>query len=94
MVDILEIFSSYITKLNPSEDRKKLAAQRYEICSECDNMVGTKAFSRCAKCGCFIGGKIYSPREDPCPDNKWQEVDIKYFDSRTSKIRKQGKKLV
>jgi uncharacterized paraquat-inducible protein A len=73
MNKFLEITKSWITALNPSEEQQKRADQRIAVCNTCDfkkhNDVGD--FYYCGQCGCPLKGKIYSPVEKSCPENKW-----------------------
>jgi hypothetical protein len=73
MNKFLEIARSWITAMNPSEEKQAIAGQRIAICNECPfrkyNDVGD--FYYCGSCGCPLAGKIYSPVEKSCPENKW-----------------------
>lgn len=70
----LEITKSWITAINPSDEQQLVADQRIAVCNTCDfrkyNDVGD--FFYCGLCGCVLKGKIYSPVEKSCPDNRWE----------------------
>jgi hypothetical protein len=73
MNKFLEIAQSWITAVNPSEEKQLIADQRIAVCNTCEirkyNEVGD--FFYCGDCGCPLKGKIYSPVEKSCPKNKW-----------------------
>lgn len=73
MNKFLEITKSWIAAVNPSEEQQQRADQRIAICDTCDtkkyNNVGD--FYYCGACGCPLKGKVYSPVEKSCPENKW-----------------------
>lgn len=93
-IDILEILESYAAKIKPKESRKQLAEARLAICSECDKLKGEKFVEYCGECGCFISGKIFTPKEGQCPLKKWDDIDREYFNAHATKIVKSGRKLV
>jgi hypothetical protein len=70
----LEIATSWARALNPSEEQQKIAEQRIAACNDCPfrkyNDIGNYYY--CGKCGCPLSGKIYSPVEKSCPDNRWE----------------------
>jgi len=73
MNKFLEIAKSWITAMNPSEEQQSIADQRIEVCNSCSfrkyNDVGDFYF--CGVCGCPLKGKVYSPLQNSCPENKW-----------------------
>ena len=73
MNKFLEITQSWITSLNPSEEKQSIADQRIAVCNECPfrKYNDITNFYYCGKCGCPLQGKIYSPVEKSCPDNRW-----------------------
>ena len=85
-INILEIIQSYAAKWNPSEERKALAEKRLAICNQCEFPIGDSEITkRCGKCGCFLSGKVFSPRENACPEGKWNSVDFEYFEKKRQK---------
>lgn len=82
MLNVQEIVEAWITKINPTEEQKKLAEERATICSTCDLAKGPV----CSKCGCLLPAKVYSPRENPCPKRKWT-CDTEYFSKKVSKTK-------
>ena len=52
-----------------------IAAERYEICSACPELI--KLTGQCKKCGCFMQHKAKLPNAF-CPLDKWQAVSISY----------------
>lgn len=76
MIDINEIFKSWVTAANPTEEESELAAKRHAICLKCDWIRDSILFNtKCGNCGCPIGKKIFSPVKGACPIGKWNEVD-------------------
>ena len=70
----LEITKAWITAVNPSDEQQKIADQRIAVCNTCPfrkyNDITQHYY--CGKCGCVLKGKIYSPVEKSCPDNRWE----------------------
>jgi hypothetical protein len=91
MVDFKEIINAWIVSFNPTEDQKLQADERLSICLGCEKyseIIEKKKWSAvCGECGCPIEKKIYSDRFDPCPLDKWNDVDTKY-NIPTKKIEK------
>lgn len=83
-----EIFTAWVTSVNPNEEEKMRATKRAEICEVCPSKkIITTAFkigTVCGECGCPIGKKIFSPEFNACPLKKWQEIDLAH----TSTIKK------
>ena len=73
MNKFIEIARSWITAVSPTEEQQQRAEQRIAVCNDCEfrkyNNVGDFYF--CGVCGCPLKGKIYSPVEKSCPENKW-----------------------
>lgn len=74
-----EIFKAWKTKFNPNEAQKELASLRMDICNECEHKQ-VIAITRCGLCGCPLGGKVYSPKQNACPAGKWDEIDKHFFE--------------
>lgn len=78
-----EIISAWVIKNNPSENQQQLAKKRYNICLECPSRASLfkqKKWSEyCNECGCLLQGKIFTPKYDSCPLNKWREVEEDYL---------------
>lgn len=94
-IDPQEIITAYVTKFNPTKEQQELADARIRICNECPNKKhegkGKLGFWRCGVCGCALSGKIFTRREDACPEHRWKDVDLKYYNSRMDTIKKSGK---
>lgn len=74
MNQVQEILLSYMTKLNPTDEQKKIAEARLEICMGCEYWVSTPIRDFCRLCGCTTSAKVFSPKgTDACPKNKWTE---------------------
>ena len=72
MNKIKEIILSYSAKFNPTEEQKKIAEKRLEICMGCEFCVQSALIYYCDKCGCFTSAKVFSPvGADACPEKKW-----------------------
>jgi hypothetical protein len=72
MNKIKEIILSYATKFNPTEEQKKVAEKRLEICTECEFWVQSSIRDYCSKCGCTTSAKVFSPLgSGACPEKKW-----------------------
>lgn len=92
MINLKDIFNSWTKMVNPSEVEYKRAQERFKICSSCEfkkELIKNKSWTvYCNECGCPLEGKIYSSVINPCPKNKWQEVDEKYLTSPSLKNNK------
>jgi hypothetical protein len=87
MNKINEIVSAWITSFNPSEDEKKLAEKRYEICFGCEkrgkNLINIEV---CKECGCPLSKKIFTlTDQESCPLNKWESVDEEFRKTKKNK---------
>lgn len=79
-VDVKKIVLAWMTSINPNDDEKKLAEDRYNICLTCDqknkNFLGIE---ECKKCGCPLSKKIFTLTDrETCPLGKWGELDIEF----------------
>ena len=88
MLNFKEIFKSWITFSNPTEQQEHLAKARLDICEGCEykkEVVKKKSWSLlCGKCGCPLKGKVYTPNtyldeNGSCPLGKWKEIEIEYL---------------
>ena len=72
MNKIKEIILSYSAKFNPTEEQKKIAEKRLEICMGCEFSVQSELIDYCDKCGCITSAKVFSPvGAKACPEKKW-----------------------
>jgi len=74
MNKIEEIFRAWGIMFNPSDIQSELAAKRMEICNKCDYKK-TIPVIHCEVCGCALKAKIYSPKVNACPKQKWLDVE-------------------
>ena len=85
-LDLKEITRAWITSYTASDEQKKLAHDRYDVCLKCPSIVEkhvpvtNKKYFQCGECGCPIPKKIYSHKFNPCPLKKWEESDTKFPD--------------
>lgn len=84
-MNLNEIIDSWIISIKPSEEQKILAKKRVEICNNCEEkkIITRKLYIGiiCRNCGCPINKKIFSPKQNPCPLKKWEQVDNDFFKS-------------
>lgn len=96
--DIKEIVSAWAAKINPTEEQKKLALLRAEICNECPDVgeavKGSNGTRYCKNCGCLLEAKIYSYKEGACPKGKWDDVDREFANTKALKVLKNPKKVI
>jgi hypothetical protein len=82
-MDVIEIINAWKIANNPTPKQEELAKLRALICEVCPSKkVITKKIELatvCGECGCPISKKIFSPKFNPCPLEKWGEVDIHYI---------------
>jgi len=84
-----EIFESWFTAFNPNEKEKILAKERLDVCIGCEHkrevLKGVKWSAYCDGCGCPISKKVFSKLFNPCPEKKWENVDIKHIEKLSPK---------
>jgi hypothetical protein len=89
MINIKDIFNSWTKMVNPNEVELLRAKDRLDVCLGCEfkkQLLKNKEWSLyCGECGCPLEGKIYSSVINPCPKNKWEDVDKKYLSNNTYK---------
>lgn len=87
-----EIFEAWIAARNPSDDEKKLAERRYEVCLKCEfkkSIIKNHRWSEfCQKCGCPISKKIFTKMYNTCPIKKWEESDRGFIEPLVEKDKK------
>lgn len=87
-MNVKEIIEAWIIAGHPTKVQKELSEKRLEICDTCDVkkeiIKKVKISHICGKCGCPIQKKAFTNTFNPCPLNKWTEVDEPYFDKRKS----------
>ena len=78
-----EIFHAWLTSFNPSKEELVIAQERLDVCMGCEYkkelIKKSKWSAYCDKCGCPLNKKIFSNTYNPCPLEKWIEVDSKYL---------------
>ncbi len=77
MNKLMEIASSWIAAVNPTEEQKELAEKRLSVCYDCEYKRHNKltGLHYCGVCGCPLAAKIFSPLpgKKACPKEKWEE---------------------
>lgn len=90
--DYKEIFKAWMISMNPTEKQSLLAEERLDVCVGCEfkkEVIKKNKWSAyCSKCGCPISKKVFSSSFNPCPENKWNEIDSKYIDVLDTKTNK------
>lgn len=96
--DVKEIISAWASTLHPTEDQKKLAELRANICNECPDvkeaLKGSDGTRYCKNCGCFLEAKVYSYKEGACPKGKWDKVDGEFVNTKALKVLKHPKSVI
>jgi hypothetical protein len=90
MINIKEIIDAWSVSFNPTQTQLNKSIERGRVCEICPSRkVITKKLKLatiCGECGCPISKKIFSLEFNPCPLNKWEEVDKKYkIEEKTNK---------
>ena len=88
MFNFREVFDAWVTSANPTYEQKQQSEDRALVCRgngdipKCENYVELfekkKWSAYCNGCGCPIDKKIFSGKINPCPLEKWEEIDKKY----------------
>ncbi len=79
-----EIFKAWGIMFNPTDAQAELAADRMQICEECDSK-RIIPLIHCAECGCALKAKIYTPKIGACPRGKWVAVEMKWENEKNKK---------
>ncbi len=79
-MDLLNIIKAWGVSYFATDLQKQRAEERMEICNSCDFIRQVPVGYICGKCLCPISKKVYSLKYNDCPEKKWKEVDIKFFD--------------
>jgi hypothetical protein len=89
-----EIFDAWIISLNPNDEERLLANKRLNVCIGCEFKKETiknhKWSTICSACGCPLSKKVFSPLFNPCPKQKWEEVDSQHI----TKFQKKDKNTI
>lgn len=92
MIDIKDIFDSWTKMVSPTDIELQRAKDRFQVCLGCEfkkELIKNKVWSMfCDECGCPLEAKVYSSTINPCPKNKWEEVDKKYLKNQQYKNKK------
>jgi hypothetical protein len=88
MIDFKEIFNAWVIASHPTKEQLQQADDRLKICTgddtnpKCENyseLFEKKKWSAyCNGCGCPLDKKIFSEKINPCPLDKWDEIDKIY----------------
>lgn len=96
--DIKEIVSAWTSRIKPTEDQKKLATLRAEVCNECDDvgeaLEGSAGTRYCKNCGCLLEAKVYSYKEGACPKGKWDKIDSEFRTTKALRVLKNPKSII
>ena len=76
---IKEIIEAWTIANNPTTNQKRLAEARGEICDVCPSKKIKLKIPICKECGCPISKKIFTNTYNPCPLEKWGDVDAPHF---------------
>jgi hypothetical protein len=72
--NLKDIFQSWLTSLNPTEQEVDTAHHRAAICFACPALKEKAGIPVCGECGCFIKAKVFSKRGPvACPLKKWDK---------------------
>lgn len=71
--NIIEVAMAWRRAANPTDEQQGVAEYRLSICDPCEfkKFKWLKRLFICGSCGCPISKKIYTPRENACPEDKW-----------------------
>lgn len=84
-MNLKQIIEAWAISFNPSQKQKEMADDRLKICAECPSRKKLLGVDMCEECGCPLTKKIFTNTPNPCPLEKWGEVDKKYFKEKTKK---------
>ena len=73
-MDFLEILQSWYRSVKSTEEQKKIAEQRLQVCDQCP-AISRNPILRCRVCGCPLKAKVFSPKQDACPQHRWPKPE-------------------
>lgn len=83
MENLFTIIEAWKIANKPTQKQSELAQLRAEICNTCPSkkefLKEKKWTAVCTECGCPISKKVFTNQQNPCPLEKWKEVDKSYF---------------
>lgn len=85
-MNIKEIIEAWMIAHNPTDKQKELAEKRGEICATCPSKQTKLKVTICKECGCPIGKKVFTNSYNPCPLEKWGDIDLPYMKSKKTLI--------
>lgn len=88
-INVKKIVSAWVTSFNPKEDERKLAENRFTICSTCE-FKGKNILSVdiCTKCGCPLSKKVFTSLDyTTCPLGKWDDLDKEFKNIKKDKYK-------
>lgn len=91
---IKEIFNAWRISYDPTKAQAELAAERIQICDECEHketieIGNVDLLTRCNLCGCTLKLKIYTEKtyqdaEISCPLMKWVIPENSYLQKKNA----------
>lgn len=75
MNKVEEILKAWAITANPNQFQSKLASNRIEICNGCEFKKSKLGVNYCGVCGCALKAKVFSPKQNACPEGKWDKID-------------------
>lgn len=92
MINFKDIVKSWWIASSPTPEESIWGEKRFDICISCDmykEVLKKKKWSAyCNACGCPLSKKIFSQTINPCPLDKWMEVDKEYGNGMDKKEQK------
>jgi hypothetical protein len=85
---IVTIADAWITAANPTNEQKKLAEARWNVCIQCPEFRAERDVTGdpyCNDCGCPLKKKIFTRNFSECPLGKWKPVDDILYDATLKK---------
>lgn len=77
MIDVLEIYKSWVISFNPTEEQKETSDYRISVCNNCPHKLYVNNIDTwvCELCYCPLHKKIFSPKpgEEACPKKYWKK---------------------
>jgi hypothetical protein len=92
MIDFNDIIKAWWASTSPTPEESFLGEKRFEICSKCEmykEVLKKKKWSAyCKACGCPVSKKVFSKTINPCPLDKWIDIDKRYGNGMDEKEQK------
>lgn len=88
-IDVIKIIEAWAATKSTTEERRRVAAARLEVCGGCEfSGKNLLRINVCKACGCPLKAKVFTKDFNDCPEKKWEKVDTELYLSANIKKEK------